>query len=170
MVTTKASDTSPASLSEVASAVAELEADRLLLVDDDEMVRDVVQGLLAREGYEVDVAHCGEEALEFLRSTEYSMVVTDLAMPGMDGIEVIREARKISPDTVSILITGCTIKFHCTTKTISNAIILNSEPELTHTTETFIPVISIIRVKCRNKVFRIYCTTEEFETIIVGCK
>lgn len=79
----------------------------ILVVDDDETVRDVVTALLSREGYCVVPVNDGFEAIEQLRKKELHLVVTDLMMPGADGIEVLRYAVRRSPDIAVIMLTAC---------------------------------------------------------------
>ncbi len=66
--------------------------ERILLVDDDAGVRDVVAFTLRREGYEVDEERDGPSALESGRTGRYSLVVLDVMLPGLSGVEVCRDA------------------------------------------------------------------------------
>src|ERR1700736_1116933 len=68
-------------------------ARRILVVDDDPMVATTIQRVLRPEGYEVDVAHGGREALERVKARRPDVVVLDVMMPGMDGLEVCRRLR-----------------------------------------------------------------------------
>jgi CheY-like chemotaxis protein len=61
---------------------------------------------LANRNYCVSIAHSGEEALETLQRTPVDLLVTDLLMPGIDGLELIRQAQVVSPRTRAILITA----------------------------------------------------------------
>ena len=63
-------------------------------MDDDESVRDSLKVLLALHGYQVTLARDGREALAILRKERFALVITDLLMPDMDGIETIRDIRK----------------------------------------------------------------------------
>lgn len=67
----------------------------ILIVDDSESIREVVSFTLENEGYKVLVGVDGKDALKFLDGTEIDLVITDLHMPVMDGIELIREIRKM---------------------------------------------------------------------------
>jgi len=78
----------------------------LLLVDDEEDIRDVLQLPLEDLGYEVLTAENAETALSLFRSRRPDIVLTDIKMPGMDGIELLQEIKKESPDTEVIMITG----------------------------------------------------------------
>ncbi len=78
----------------------------ILVVDDDRSNRETLQRTLARAGYEVDCASSGKEALEALRTRATTLMMTDLRMPGMDGVELLRAARMVSPDTEVVLVTA----------------------------------------------------------------
>lgn len=70
---------------------------RLLIADDSDSMRRVIRGVLMRLGFEqIDEAADGLEALRLFRLTQYDLVVTDLAMPNMNGIELLREIRELS--------------------------------------------------------------------------
>jgi excisionase family DNA binding protein len=79
---------------------------RILVVDDEAPIRDLLAKTLALAEYDVDVAPEGRLALERLRTLPYDLLITDLKMPGLDGIAVIREARRYKPDLPVIIITG----------------------------------------------------------------
>jgi excisionase family DNA binding protein len=79
---------------------------RILVVDDEESVRDLLAKTLTMADYDVDTAGDGPSALDRLRAVEYDLLITDLKMPGMDGLSVIREARRQAPDLPVIVITG----------------------------------------------------------------
>jgi len=81
-------------------------ASKLLVIDDDADIRSLLTDLLEESDYKVDTASCGEEALQMIRVSTYDLVVTDLRMQGMQGMEVIREARKIDPGVDVIVMTG----------------------------------------------------------------
>ena len=79
---------------------------RLLVVDDEESLRITTAAILEREGYRVDTAASGEEAISLLESTEYDLVLTDLHMEGGDGLSVLSEIRRRAPLTISVVLTG----------------------------------------------------------------
>lgn len=79
---------------------------RVLVADDEASIRELLQKTLALADYDVDVAHDGRSALERLRASTYDLLITDLKMPGADGLTVIREARRYRPDLPVIIITG----------------------------------------------------------------
>jgi two-component system response regulator HydG len=79
---------------------------RVLVVDDEAPNRDALARVFAREGWEVRVAEDGRAALEVLREGDVAVVVSDLKMPGLDGLELLRACRQIAPDTQVILATA----------------------------------------------------------------
>jgi len=78
----------------------------LLLVDDEEDIRDVLQLPIEDLGYNVLTAENAETALTLFRKEKPALVLTDIKMPGMDGIELLQEIKKDSPETEVIMITG----------------------------------------------------------------
>ena len=81
-------------------------APSILVVDDEEPNLKVLERLLGREGYEVRTARTGPDALESARAVTPALLLTDLKMPGMDGLELLRAMRTISPTTEVILMTA----------------------------------------------------------------
>lgn len=79
---------------------------RILIVDDEQKMRHILQIMLEQRGYSIDQAASAEEALRLLETYQYSMVITDLKMPGMDGMALIREIKKIDPDYPVIVLTA----------------------------------------------------------------
>jgi DNA-binding NtrC family response regulator len=79
---------------------------RILVADDDEIVREVITTLLAQQGYAVIPAADGVEALNRLRSAEFHLIITDLKMPGVDGIEVLKHASRMNPDITVVILTA----------------------------------------------------------------
>lgn len=79
---------------------------RILVVDDEQAVRDLLAKTLETADYEVDTAPDGATAIQYLNTNGYDLLVTDLRMPGMDGLTVIREGRRKSADLPVIVITG----------------------------------------------------------------
>ena len=79
---------------------------RLLVVDDDEAVRRIVAELLTEEGYEPVVAGSAEEALELLAKKRFELVISDIKMPGVDGLTLLRNLRESHPETAVIMMTG----------------------------------------------------------------
>jgi excisionase family DNA binding protein len=79
---------------------------RVLVVDDEASIRDLLVKTLALAEYDVDLAPDGRAALERLRIIPYDLLITDLKMPGVDGLTVIKEARRLKTDIPVIIITG----------------------------------------------------------------
>lgn len=81
---------------------------RVIVVDDDRSTAHLVAKLLADRGYDVDQAIDGSAALELIKREPYALAVLDYQMPGMNGIEVFREARKSQPDLLGVFLTAYT--------------------------------------------------------------
>jgi excisionase family DNA binding protein len=79
---------------------------RVLVVDDEASIRDLLSKTLALAEYEVDAAPDGRSALDRMRLYPYDLLIADLKMPGMDGLTVIREAKRYKADLPVIIITG----------------------------------------------------------------
>jgi DNA-binding NtrC family response regulator len=81
-------------------------AKRILIVDDEENARLGLSKLLSQEGYDVDLAANGTEALEILRRQQVNLVISDINMPDMNGIMFLREISRHFPSTNVIMITA----------------------------------------------------------------
>jgi len=79
---------------------------RILVVDDDPKSRNILKRLLAPTEYEVEIAISGEEAVERLKRSKFNLVLTDLDMPGMDGIELLSHVKSRYPDVPVIIVSG----------------------------------------------------------------
>ena len=79
---------------------------KILIADDDEIARDVISSLLSKEEYPVVTAKDGLEAIRVLRLESINLVITDLRMPGADGIEVLKYAVRKNPDIAVVIITA----------------------------------------------------------------
>jgi two-component system response regulator PilR (NtrC family) len=80
--------------------------EKILVVDDEQSLRDVLSIMLKRAGYAVTSAMDGEEAIEFLNKEIFDLVITDLRMPKLDGMEVLKAVKSASPETVVLIITA----------------------------------------------------------------
>jgi CheY-like chemotaxis protein len=83
----------------------------ILIIDDEKLVTKSLQKLLARDGYSVVIAASGIEAMEKFKNAGFDLIVSDVRMPGMDGIETIEKIRQLQKDSgktpiPEILITG----------------------------------------------------------------
>ena len=79
---------------------------RILLAEDDTSMREYLQRALQRVGYEVEAVGCGTEAVPLLETSRFDLLLTDIVMPEMDGIELARKASEIDPDLKIMFITG----------------------------------------------------------------
>jgi excisionase family DNA binding protein len=98
----------PATVTPAASGLsrAGMDRPRILVVDDESSIRDLLVKTLALAEYDVDTATDGPSALERLRLYPYDLLIADLKMPGIDGLSVIREAKRLKADLPVIIITG----------------------------------------------------------------
>lgn len=78
----------------------------VLVVDDDVAIRESLEKILRRDGYAVQTAASGESALEVIRQQPINLVLTDLRMPKMDGLQLLKAARMVSPEVEVILMTA----------------------------------------------------------------
>ncbi|RLA98288.1 MAG: hypothetical protein DRG37_06770 [Deltaproteobacteria bacterium] len=78
----------------------------ILVVDDEEIVRYSLVNILKSNGYEVDEVSSGKDALKALYEKQYNLILTDLVMEGMDGLDLLENVKVISPRTIVIVITG----------------------------------------------------------------
>lgn len=79
---------------------------RLLIVDDDKLLNHNMTWLLRRKGYDVTGVEDGESALASIETQEFDVIILDQKMPGMGGIEALREIKKKHPDIEVIILTG----------------------------------------------------------------
>jgi DNA-binding NtrC family response regulator len=79
---------------------------RVLLVDDEELFLTALAQRMAKRGYDVATAENGSVALELAAARNFHVIVLDLAMPGIDGIETLKKLRAVDPDLQIILLTG----------------------------------------------------------------
>ncbi len=78
----------------------------ILVVDDEEIILETLGSDLQKKGYDVTLAENGEKAVEKLKVNNYDVTITDLMMEGIDGIEVLKNAKESNPDAKVIILTG----------------------------------------------------------------
>ncbi len=81
-------------------------ASHILVIDDEEVIRSLLTDVLTEAGHKVVAVASAEEALEKVKDTAFEVVITDLMMPGINGIEILRKVKKVNSDISVIIITG----------------------------------------------------------------
>jgi two-component system, cell cycle response regulator CpdR len=79
---------------------------RIMVVDDDDATRMILSRLLVSEGHAVDTFPCGEDALARLHTATYDVLITDLVMPGMDGLALAAAAKVVQAQLRCLVVTG----------------------------------------------------------------
>lgn len=79
---------------------------KILVIDDEKPIRDALHNILTAEQYQVDIVENGKKGLEMLGENDYDVVLCDIKMPGMDGLEVMAKAAEVAPEVPFILISG----------------------------------------------------------------
>jgi two-component system probable response regulator PhcQ len=90
---------------------------RILIVDDEENILNALKRLFRKENYRIFTADSGEEGLAVMDREEMDLIISDLKMPNMNGIEFLAKAKEMSPDTLRIMLTG-----HADLKSVLEAI------------------------------------------------
>ncbi|HEX9869040.1 MAG TPA: response regulator, partial [Candidatus Tectomicrobia bacterium] len=80
--------------------------ERILVVDDEEHMLALFESVLGKEGYQVICAASAEEALQQLHSVEFDLLISDLLLPGMDGVALLQQVRTTQPKLPYIMLTG----------------------------------------------------------------
>lgn len=83
---------------------------RIEVIDDDQAVRTTIQLLLEREGHEVVLAEDGRKGIDLFRTGQFDLLIVDIFMPGMDGLETIRTIHQMQPDVPIIVISGYALR------------------------------------------------------------
>src|ERR671935_1440457 len=78
----------------------------ILVIDDEEIMREILETLLSREGYDVRLASSGAEGLEIARALPFDAAIVDIMMPGLDGIATLDELKRIDEDLAVLIITA----------------------------------------------------------------
>jgi DNA-binding NtrC family response regulator len=81
-------------------------SEKILVVDDELFVRELLLEFLSTQGYEVSLADSGEKAVKLMQTQPVDVVLLDLKMPGIDGIEALKQIKEIDPNTLAIIMTG----------------------------------------------------------------
>ncbi len=84
----------------------EIKKRKILLVEDEAVVRESVRDWLIEDGYNVECVETGEEALERIKQEEFGVVVLDLRLPGIDGLQVYEHVKEVAPETKGIIVTA----------------------------------------------------------------
>ena len=79
---------------------------KILVIDDERSIRNTLKDILGFEGYAVEVAENGLIGLEFVKSTDFDIILCDIKMPEMDGIEVLEKIIELKPETTVVMISG----------------------------------------------------------------
>jgi DNA-binding NtrC family response regulator len=79
---------------------------RILVIDDERSIRNTLKDILEFEKYQVELAEDGFKALELLKTSDFDVILCDIKMPGMDGIEVLQKVEEIKPDIPVVMISG----------------------------------------------------------------
>ncbi len=98
----------------------------ILIVDDEQMMRDLLSKILGRDGYILLTAEDGEEALQIMESRQVDIVITDIKMPKLDGFELLKETKIRRPNTTVIIMTA-----YGDTYTVKDALLLGADEYVT---------------------------------------
>jgi DNA-binding NtrC family response regulator len=79
---------------------------KVLLVEDETIVRESLRDWLVEDGYDVECVDTGEEALKRIKQEEFGVIVLDLRLPGIDGLRVFEQAKELKPETKGVIITA----------------------------------------------------------------
>ncbi len=81
-------------------------SERLLIVEDEDTLRESLKRVFLREGFDVEVCDSSEAALKILEGGSYELIITDIILPGMNGIELLKKCRELIPDQLVIIVTA----------------------------------------------------------------
>ena len=104
----------------------------ILVVDDEEILRDLLVKILTREGYRVDTAFDGEKALVLLRENRYDLIISDIKMPKLNGFELLKIIKQKYPDLGVIMMTAYGDSF-----TVKDALLLGADEYITKPFKSF---------------------------------
>jgi len=98
----------------------------VLIVDDEEMMRDLLQRILSKGGFEIHSASSGDEALKELATNQIDLIISDIKMPGMDGFELLKKIKSRYPDKCVVMMTA-----FGDTYTVKDALLLGADEYVT---------------------------------------
>jgi DNA-binding NtrC family response regulator len=81
---------------------------RILIIDDEPSILEILKKALDEDGYRVDTINCGIEAFRMILHTDYALVITDIAMPGISGIDLLQKIKQVKPETDVLVMTAYT--------------------------------------------------------------
>jgi DNA-binding NtrC family response regulator len=106
--------------------MGDLNKQRILVVDDEKVMRDLVAKILGKAGHEAETAECGHAALDRLRAVHFDMVISDVKMPDMTGLELLKKIRQNHSPMAVVVMTG-----HADTYTIKDALMHGADEYIT---------------------------------------
>ena len=83
---------------------------KIMVVDDDKGMRVTLEAIIEDEGYDVVVAENGYQAIELAKETTFALIIMDINMPGINGVETHREIQKLNPSAVVVMMTGFSVE------------------------------------------------------------
>lgn len=132
----------------------------ILVVDDEEMMRNLLEKILAKGGYRIDTAIDGEDALEKLRTTTYDMMISDIQMPRLNGFELLQRVKKEYPHISVVIMTAFGDSF-----TVKDALLLGADEYVTKPFKSF-----EINLIVERAYWRLKSNQSEKETNQEACK
>jgi DNA-binding NtrC family response regulator len=140
----------------------------VLLIDDEAIALSNLTHVFEREGYEVTACNNGESGLAAMQSTEFDLVLTDLRMPGIDGMDVLRHVRETAPDVPVIVITGHASLDSAVDAMKAGAYHYISKPfRLDEAREVVRSALELRRIKCENKQLKQHIEQLSHHTSII---
>jgi len=138
----------------------------ILVIDDERSMREFLSIMLEREGYSVVTKDNGNDALDFIRNDDYDLIITDIKMPKMSGIDILRESITLYPNTPVIMITA-----FASTEVAVEAMKLGAYDYITkpfNVDEIKIIIKNAIEKKSLLKVFTSFDFARNFECFSLG--